>query len=194
MKNDVRLKKTESEKIAQSIYGAEPEYINMNETNVNKVFENKQKEEFNNSVNEYINKLNTHQDFLAQYTESFKDSFNTVEIKPLFSRILVKPFDHNPFQRIQVENGIVTDFGGLTPEHFNTDTGEMEDDQQDIMTGVVIDTGSECKYLKEGDVVFYRYGAAIPVPFFKQGLKCIPENQIIAVVNEGLNKRFSNGE
>ena len=31
----------------------------------------------------------------------------------------------------------------------------------------------------------------MPVPFFKQGLMCIAETQVIAVVNEGLEARFA---
>lgn len=191
-----RIKTIENEKIANSMKDLNSEYTNiaMNESNIDKVFENEQKEKFNSAVDEYVNKLNKHEQFLNEYSEQFKESFGTVEIKSLFNRIIIKPFEHNPFQQIKVENGIVTDFGGLTPEHFNTDTGEMEEDQADVITGVVIDAGSECKYIREGDVVFYRYGAAIPVPFFKQGLRCVPENQIIAVVNEGLNERFNNGK
>jgi hypothetical protein len=188
-----RLKLTEQEKMAQTVLGTDNEHVNFNmsEGNIEEVFEKEHKRKFNDEVDKYVDKLDKHQELLNEYAESFKDNIGTIEIKPLFSRVLIKPFKHNPFQRIKIENGIIVDTGGLTPEHFNTDTGEIEEDKQDIVVGVVVDAGTKCEYLKESDVVFYRQPAAIPVPFFKQGLYCVSENQIIAVVNEGLTERFS---
>ena len=117
-----------------------------------------------------------------------------IEIKPMFARILVQPFKQNPFQKIKVDSksGIILDTGGMTKEYKNTDSGEWEEEQPFIITGAVIDCGPDVKYLQAGDVVFYRVDTAIPVPFFKQGLYSISENQIIAVVNDGLTERFNN--
>jgi hypothetical protein len=78
----------------------------------------------------------------------------------------------------------------LTPTYKNTDSGEIEEEKQFIVTGTVIDCGPDVKYLSQGDVVFYRVDTCVPVPFFKQGLVSLAENQIIAVVNEGLTSRF----
>lgn len=193
---DVRVIKTENEKIVNNVLGTDNDYVsfNMNEQNITDMLNKEKKSKFNQQVDDYVEKLDKHQEFLTQYAESFKDNIGTVEIKALFNRILIKPFSHNPFQRIKVENGIITDLGGMAPEHFNTDTGEMEEDKLDVLTGVVIDAGSECKYVKEGDVVFYRYGAAIPVPFFKQGLRQIAETNVLAVVNENLTQRFNEAD
>lgn len=60
-----------------------------------------------------------------------------------------------------------------------------------IITGAIQEVGPEVKYLQVGDVIMYRKETAMPVPFYKQGLMCIAENQVIAVVNEGLEKRFN---
>ena len=192
MKN-VRLNLTEDEKIVSNLLGTDNEYVrfNMGEDSIESAIQKEKQIKFNDQVNEYVEKLDKHQEFLTQYAESFKDNMGTIEIKPLFNRILVKPFTQNPFQRIKIENGIITDLGGMAPEHFNTDTGEMEEDKLDVLTGVVVDAGSECKYVREGDVVFYRYGAALPVPFFKQGLRQIAETNVLAVVNENLTQRFN---
>ena len=149
-------------------------------------------ETFNTQVNEYVEKFDKHSELLKQYTESIKDNMNSIEIKPMFSRVLVKPLEHNPFQQIKVSNtGLITDLGGMTPTYKSTDTGEWEEERQFIVTGTVIDVGPECKYLAEGDVIFYRVDTAVPVPFFKQGLVSLSENQVISVVNEGLTERFN---
>ena len=79
----------------------------------------------------------------------------------------------------------------MTPTYKSTDTGEWEEERQFIVTGTVIDVGPECKYLAEGDVIFYRVDTAVPVPFFKQGLVSLSENQVISVINEGLTERFN---
>ena len=71
--------------------------------------------------------------------------------------------------------------------------GHVDEEQKEfIVTGCVIEVGPETKYLKEGDVVYYRRDTVVPVPFFKQGLVSLAENQVIAVVNEGLTERFNN--
>lgn len=188
-----RVKLTESEKIAQQVVNTNNEFahFNMQENDINKLFADEKKRKFNDTVDKYVERLDKHQEFLTQYAESFKENMGTIEIKPLFNRVLIKPFSHNPFQRMKVENGIITDIGGFAPEHFNTDTGEIEEDKLGIITGVVIDAGSECKYLKEGDVVYFRNGVQVPVPFFKQGLFSIDEKCVLAVVAEGLTQRFN---
>lgn len=191
MKN--RIKLTENEKIAQTVIGMNNEHthFNMNEDNLQEQFDKIKKIKHNEQVDEYVEKFNQHQEFLEKYAESFKDNMGTIEIKPMGSRILMKPFEHNPFQRITVENGIITDLGGQTPTYFNTDNGKVEEEKEFIKTGVIVETGPDCKYIKEGDVVFYRTDMSIPVPFFKQGLYTITEGNIIAIVNEGLTERFN---
>jgi len=130
---------------------------------------------------------------VEQSQAALEYDINKAEIKPMFTRILVKPFKQNPFQKIEIKNGIIVDTGGYNPHtQFNQQTGRYEEQDQFIMTGCVIEVGPETKYLKEGDVVYYRRDTSIPVPFFKQDLISLAESQIIAVVNEGLEDRFNN--
>lgn len=195
MKKNVNLNLTENEKIARTISGLESDamHFRMNDDqSLEKMIEHQKAEKFNDQVEEYIEKFDKHSELLKQYTESIKNNMNTIEIKPMFSRVLIKPFEHNPFQQIKISSsGLITDLGGLTPTYKSNDTGEWEEERQFIVTGTVIDVGPECKYLAEGDVVFYRVDTAVPVPFFKQGLVSLSENQIISVVNEGLTERFN---
>lgn len=196
MGKKVNLNLTENEKIARNIVGLETEALHFrmgDEQSLEQMVARQKTETFNTQVNEYVEKFNKHSELLKQYTESIKDNMNSIEIKPMFSRVLVKPFEHNPFQQIKVTStGLITDLGGMTPTYKSSDTGEWEEERQFIVTGTVIDVGPECKYLAEGDVIFYRVDTAVPVPFFKQGLVSLSENQVISVVNEGLTERFNN--
>lgn len=195
MGKNVRLNLTENEKIAQSIVGLESDGIRVNMSNnksIDEMIEREKAAKFNDQVDEYIEKFDKHANLLKEYAESFNENMNTIEIKPMFSRILVKPFEQNPFQKIKrSDSGLIIDMGGMTPQYKSTDTGEWEEEKQFIITGTVVDCGPDVKYLSQGDVVFYRVDTSVPVPFFRQGLVSLAENQIIAVVNEGLTDRFN---
>lgn len=195
MGKNVRLDLTENEKLAQSIVGLESNGIRMNmaeDKSIENMIEREKASKFNDQVDEYIEKFDKHASVLKEYAESFNDNMNSIEIKPMFARILVKPFEQNPFQKIRKsDSGLIIDTGGLAPQYKNSDTGEWEEEKQFIVTGTVVDCGPDVKYLSQGDVVFYRVDTSVPVPFFRQGLVSLAENQIIAVVNEGLTDRFN---
>ena len=195
MGKNVRLNLTENEKIAQSIVGLESEGVRMNMADTQSIedmIDREKAAKFNDQVEEYIEKFDKHANILKEYAESFNENMNSIEIKPMFARILVKPFEQNPFQKIKrSDSGLIIDMGGMAPTYKNSDTGEWEEEKQFIVTGTVVDCGPDVKYLSQGDVVFYRIDTSVPVPFFKQGLVSLSENQIIAVVNEGLTDRFN---
>ena len=195
MGKNVRLELTESEKIAQTIVGLESEGIRMNmadNQSIEEMIDREKAVKFNDQVDKYIEKFDKHANILKEYAESFNENMNSIEIKPMFARILVKPFEQNPFQKIKrSDSGIIIDMGGMAPTYKSSDTGEWEEEKQFIVTGTVIDCGPDVKYLNQGDVVFYRVDTSVPVPFFRQGLVSLAENQIIAVVNEGLTDRFN---
>lgn len=195
MAKNVNLNLTNNEKLARQISGLESEALHFamnNQPTLEEMANKQQAEKFNDKVEEYIEKFDKHSELLKQYTESVKENMNSIEIKPMGTRVLIKPFAQNPFQQIKMnESGIIYDLGGMVPSYKSTDTGEWEEEKQTIGTGTVYDVGPECKYLQEGDVVFYQIAAGVPVPFFKQGLVTIAEQQVISVVNEGLTERFN---
>ena len=182
---------TQDEKMAQNIFGTDGINFHMQEDNISDLYEKEKARKFNDQVDEYADRFEKHVEDLKQAAEDLGDIEN-IEIKPMFNRILISPFKQNPFQRIKVENGIITDMGGLAPQFKNMDNGRIEEMEQMIITGTVQEVGPEVKYIVPGDVVMYRKETAMPVPFFKQGLMCLAETQIIAVVNEGLETRFNN--
>ena len=192
---DVRLYSTENEKIARELLGTDSNFtsVNMKENSLDSLIKKEKASKFNSEVEKYNEKLEQNNKDFKESQDKVEYDISKAEIKPMFSRILVQPFKVNPFQKIKVENGLIIDTGGYTPHtQLNEQTGRYEEQKQFIVTGCVVEVGPEVKYLKEGDVIFYRVDTAVPVPFFKQGFVSLAESQIIAVVNEGLQNRFNN--
>ena len=192
---DVRLYSTENEKIAKELLGTDSNFtsVNMKENSLDSLIKKEKARKFNSEVEKYNEKLEQNNKDFEESQDKVEYDISKAEIKPMFSRILVQPFKVNPFQKMKIENGLIIDTGGYTPHtQLNEQTGRYEEQKQFIVTGCVIEVGPEVKYLKEGDVIFYRVDTAVPVPFFKQGFISLAENQIIAVVNEGLQDRFNN--
>ena len=192
---DVRLYSTENEKIAKELLGTDSNFtsVNMKENSLDSLIKKEKARKFNSEVEKYNEKLEQNNKDFKESQDKVEYDISKAEIKPMFSRILVQPFKVNPFQKMKIENGLIIDTGGYTPHtQLNEQTGRYEEQKQFIVTGCVIEVGPEVKYLKEGDVIFYRVDTAVPVPFFKQGFISLAENQIIAVVNEGLQDRFNN--
>ena len=192
---DVRLYSTENEKIAKELLGTDSNFtsVNMKENSLDSLIKKEKARKFNSEVEKYNEKLEQNNKDFEESQDKVEYDISKAEIKPMFSRILVQPFKVNPFQKMKIENGLIIDTGGYTPHtQLNEQTGRYEEQKQFIVTGCVVEVGPEVKYLKEGDVIFYRVDTAVPVPFFKQGFISLAENQIIAVVNEGLQDRFNN--
>lgn len=192
---DVRLYSTENEKIAKELLGTDSNFtsVNMKENSLDSLIKKEKARKFNSEVEKYNEKLEQNNKDFKESQDKVEYDISKAEIKPMFSRILVQPFKVNPFQKMKVENGLIIDTGGYTPHtQLNEQTGRYEEQKQFIVTGCVVEVGPEVKYLKEGDVIFYRIDTAVPVPFFKQGFVSLAESQIIAVVNEGLQDRFNN--
>ena len=190
-----RIKFTENERIAANALGLDSNYtsINMNEQSIDKVIQKERTNKFNDELEQYSTKLEENNKTLEEAQNQVAYDINKVEIKPMYQRVILKPFKVNPFQKMEVKGGIIVDAGGYTPHaELNPMTGKYEEQKQLIVTGCVIEVGPEVKYLKEGDVVYYRVDTSVPVPFLKQGLVSVSETQISAVVAESLTERFNN--
>lgn len=189
-----RIKMTENEQIAANVLGLDSNYtsINMGERSIDNMIQREKANKFNNEVEKYNAQLEENQKTFEEAQSQVAYDINRAEIKPMFARLIIKPFKVNPFQKMEVKGSIIVDAGGYTPHaELNPMTGKYEEQKQFIITGYVVEVGPEIKYLQEGDVVYYRVDTAVPVPFLKQGLVSINENQVIAVVNEGLTERFN---
>lgn len=192
MAKNVRMQMTADEKMAYDLIGQNSINFNMAEGKIEDMLKRDKSNKFNEQVDKYTEELQAHVNKLQTAVEQVGVNMELLEIKPLFNKILIKPFEQNPFQKIVIDSktNIVTDMGGMAPEHFNTNTGKQEKDEQQIIVGAVQEIGPDVKYLVPGDVIMYYKGSAMPVPFYKQGLWCMNETQVITVVNEGLEERF----
>lgn len=186
-----RVHSTENERIAQEARGIDTRIVNMDEKNAEDTLAKERASKFNDEVGKYNELMEGNNSDFRKSVDSVGYDITRAEIKPMLTRLLVKPFKVNPFQKMEIKNGIILDAGGYTPHtQLNPQTGKYEEQEQFILTGCVIETGPETKYLREGDVIYYRRDTVVPVPFFRQGLVSLAENQVIAVVNEGLQDRF----
>lgn len=190
--DNVRLNLTENEKVAQVALGlGDHMKFNMQENNLNTLINREKANKFNDQVEAYNEVLNENNKKTEQAQSELPYDIEKAELKPMFSRIIVKPLAHNPFQKIEMRGSLIVDAGGYTPHaELNPVSGKYEEQKEFIVTGCVVEVGPDVKYLQEGDVVYYRRDTVVPVPFFKQGLVSLAENQVIAAVAEGLTERF----
>jgi hypothetical protein len=188
---EMRTELNGKEKLAQVVNGMEstgtPIVVNGKSADI--ILAEEKKGRFNTQVDEYVNKFEKHNKALESYAEELSKDINGLEILPMGSYALIKPFESNPFQRVKVESGIITDLGGYTPTYKSHEDGQIHEEEQFIHVGTVIDTGWKCEFLKAGDVVFYTTASEAMVPFFKQGFVVVAESRIMAVVNEKLTER-----
>ena len=188
---EMRTELNGKEKLAQVVNGMEstgtPIVVNGKSADI--ILAEEKKGRFNTQVDEYVDKFEKHNKALESYAEELSKDINGLEILPMGSYALIKPFESNPFQRVKVESGIITDLGGYTPTYKSHEDGQIHEEEQFIHVGTVIDTGWKCEFLKAGDVVFYTTASESMVPFFKQGFVVVAESRIMAVVNEKLTER-----
>lgn len=184
-----------NEKLALATTGMEGtgQHFVMNGESADEILLREKQLKFNTAVDEMSDKFEKHNQLLTEYAEKMSEDLNGVEIMPMFGYVLIKPFEQNPFQQIKVsKTGIITDLGGLAPTYKSNETGEIEEEQQYIKVGTVIETGHKCEFIKEGDIVFYTIASECMVPFYKMGFVVVNENRILAAVNEKLTERRDN--
>ena len=185
---------SENEKLALRMAGESTSRImTMDGKTADDVIEERNVRKFNDQVDKYVEKFEKHSTNLEEFANTINDNVENIEIMPIGSYLLVKPFSENPFQRIvkDSKSGLILDLGGQKPEYKNTDNGQIEEEESFIIVAVVQEVGPECKYIKPGDTIMYTKPSAVPVPFYKQGLALVNEMRALVVINEGLTKRFN---
>ena len=184
---------SENEKIALRMAGDTTSRImTLDGRTADDIIEERNVKNFNQQVDKYVEKLNEHAENLENYSKKIAEDIDNIEIMPIGNYILVKEFKENPFQRIVKDPkfGLIIDLGGQKPQYKNTDNGQIEEEENFVKVGVVQEVGPECKYVKPGDTVFTSKPSLVPIPFYKQNLHYLSEMRVLAVVNEGLTKRF----
>ena len=122
--------------------------------------------------------------------EKISKVMNGLEIHPSNTLLLVKPYNKNPYEKMEIrESGIYTG-ASESNKYFNTDSGEEEELKAGIIVARVLEVGPECKYVEEGDDIFYTFASQTTVPFFGQGFYVVPEQRVLVIINEGLQNRM----
>jgi hypothetical protein len=189
-----RVNLTENEKLAREVTGLESDakHFMIGDVNAQQILEEEAANKYNDAVEKRTEELNEHAKKLEEYADYLNQNMNSIEIMPIMTYVLVKPFDENPFQKIvrSEKTGLIIDMGGMKPKYKNRENGEIEEEEQFIHVGTVLEVGSECKYLKEGDIIMWTRTSEVPIPFYKQGLVLVNENRVLVVINEHLKERF----
>lgn len=193
--NNFRNELNSSEQMARKIIGTDTEaQFTVSGKSADEILRNEKAVKFNAQVDAMESKLSAHMEAIEKQAEEMAMDLQGVDIMPLYGYALIRPFAHNPFQRMQVaSSGIITDTGGLTPEYKSEEDGRMHEEEELIKVGMVVETGHKCEFLKKGDLVFYNaMASAVNVPFYRLGLVAVNEQRIIAVVNDDLTARKEN--
>ena len=189
------MKRNSNENLALHTTGMEGtgEHFTINGKSAAEILKNEEAAKFNNVVSDYVDKFDKHRQNLENYAKELSKDINGVEILPMFNYVLIQPFETNPFQQVKIsEGGIITDLGGMAPQYKSNETGEIEQAEQFIKVGTVVEVGHKCEFIQPGDIVFYTIASECMVPFFKQGFVVVAEQRILAVVNEKLTERKEN--
>lgn len=147
--------------------------------------------------------INFQNEVIEKKSESFKrekvmdkvedivERKDSLEIIPINLYVLVKPYEVNPYQKVEVSEGGITLNSLDKGRHISNETGEEEQADMWSRVGQVIEVSPLCKFVKEGDDVMYRKQSAVPVPFFNLGMEVVAENAIQVVINEKLKERWT---
>jgi len=189
---DTNLEMTEKGKIAKQITGIETDgkMFAMDKQSISNIAKQEAINKFNEQVDEYTKRFDKYNEQLEEDASRLTDEFEKLEIKPFGQYVLIKPFSQNPFQRIKKEGNIITDLGGLVPIYKSNETGQFEEEEPFIHVGTVVEIGPDVRYLRESDVVMWTTPTELPIPFYKQGLVTVFEQNIKAIINVGLSERF----
>lgn len=188
-----RIVMNSNEKIARMVSGLESDakHFVVNGEAADKVLQREAINKYNTQVSEYEEKLNKYEAMVEDCKKEVTKDLKDLQIKPLSNYVIVKPYNENPFQQIKrSDSGIITDLGGMTPTYKSNETGEWEEEDLMIKTGVIMEVGPDCKYARVGDSTFWTIASEVMLPFFRQGFFVVNETRLLALINSDLDTRF----
>lgn len=190
----MREKLSEKERIARMVTGVDTDstFMGVDDRSLDKMIDNAERQKWNDSVKEIEDKFKDHENALQEAADEYAKKLDGVQIYPIANYVIVRPFKENPFQKVKIDEktGIILSTGGLIPEYKRNDSGEFEEAEQVIKTGVVIQAGPECKWLKDGDTIMWAVMSEVVIPFYNFGFRLVNENRAICVINDDLEERF----
>lgn len=178
---------TENEKLAgDKLFSASSVFTPLDKESIEK---RQQKTKIEETIDKKAAELERNKRIAEQTIQSLGASLDELSLKPYGEYVLIQPYSTNPFMgEHRTESGIILVDQGVG-EHFSQETGEWDKDDLGIVTGMVLETGPTCKYVKKGDIVYYTIQSTIPIPFFHQGWVVIHEGRVLALVNSDLDTR-----
>lgn len=192
----MREKLSEKERIARMVSGVDTDstFMGVDDRSLDKMIDNAERQKWNDSVKEIEDKFKDHENALQEAADEYAKKLDGVQIYPIANYVIVRPFKENPFQKVKIDEktGLILSTGGLIPEYKRNDSGEYEEAEQVIKTGVVIQAGPECKWLKDGDTIMWSVMSEVVIPFYNFGFRLVNENRAICVINDDLEERFKN--
>jgi hypothetical protein len=190
----MRERLSEKEKIARMVTGVDTDstFMGVDDRSLDKMIDNAERQKWNDSVKEIEDKFKDHENALQEAADEYAKKLDGVQIYPIANYVIVRPFKENPFQKVKIDEktGLILSTGGLIPEYKRNDSGEYEEAEQVIKTGVVIQAGPECKWLKDGDTIMWAVMSEVVIPFYNFGFRLVNENRAICVINDDLEERF----
>jgi len=109
------------------------------------------------------------------------------EIMPLYSMIMIEPYETNPYEVMETESGL-----RLTNDlRESEDTGNIEKTDFFIGAGKVIEVGTKCMYVQPGDEILYDKRSIRPIRFMGNFYCNIAEQNVVAVIGDDLKNRFN---
>lgn len=148
-------------------------------------------ETHNKAVKEYEDIIKKQTEIALAKAKEVKAKAEAMDIHPINTYVLVRPYKKNPFEMMQTtETGLI--IPEYNPTFKNPDSGELEEEVNLSVQADVLEVSPLCKFVKPGDIVYYRRASSVPIPFLRQGLEVVAETSIQVVINEGLKERFAN--
>lgn len=98
---------------------------------------------------------------------------------PTNANILVQPYVRNPYRYIErTESGLIVGIES-SKTYKSNETGEVEQNNDVIKCGKVLQIGPDCKNVHIGDDVFFTAFDELKLPFRKKGWVMVSEMRII---------------
>lgn len=119
--------------------------------------------------------------------KEIEERLEGLEIIPNGNRVIVMPYGSNPYVKVLTKSGIYVQPTGT---FFNPDSGTMDTMEEAIICGAIIEIGPECKNVRIGDDIYFNKNTAAPLPFMGLGYQTLPEQNIMAIINNDLKTRL----
>lgn len=181
------------EQIAREVSNIDTaEFMINDEHSLDNIIENRNREKWNDKIDEMNKKFDEHAAKLQEYADEYAAKLDGVEIMPINTGILVQPYNENPFQKVKIDErtGLIIDTGGLIPKYKNNENGQWEEAEQFIKVGVVVEAGPDVKWIQRGDTIMWNKVGEVPIPFYSMGLVLVREQHVMCVINDKLTERF----